>query len=156
MEVSNASGEKLLNRLLVALLIPFLAFGNAFPHTHGAEFASADHSERPHIHWESSSHGTHHHGHHHHHDEGSQHDLEQEIDDQLPVDHDSDAVYLGAGYPFLPAPLGRSVDSEIDCVVFCTAVASCSAVPPRHRVACSDPPHRTGPPLFLLHAALRL
>lgn len=147
-----------MNRLLAVMLIPFLAFGNAFAHSHEGEFAPANHSERPHFHVEVNAdvHGGHHHGDHHHHSEHRQSGLEHEASGQPPVGHDSDAVYLGVGHPFVPVAGTPRVAPASDCGCFLVAVPD-GVAPIGHRsAACSNVFQRIGPPLFLLHAALRL
>lgn len=147
-----------MNRLLAVLLVPFLAFGNAFAHSHEGEFAPADHSERPHIHLKSNSDagGGHHHGHHHHHDEPCECGLEHEAGGQVPVGHDSDAVYLGVGHPFVPVAGTPRVAPTPVCSGFLAAVPEGFAPVGYRSVDRSNVFQRIGPPLFLLHAALRL
>ena len=146
-----------MNRLPAILLIPLLACGNVFPHTHGMANAPSDHAQRPHIHIDagSNSHDTHPDGHHHHH--GDDESAGKEVaNSQSPVDHDSDAIYLGSGHAFLPSSVGSIVDSAQECVGVVAANDYFSVATARTRHAVSAVANRGGPPLFLLHAALRL
>lgn len=130
-----------MDRFVTLLIIPFLALGNSFEHTHGDGHANSDHGIRPHIH----------HGHGHEHDrQDSEHTTSE-----IPADHDSDAVYLGGGQLFLPHSEHQNL-SDAECF---------DGLIPRHAFAfvesrgASVANHlclHEGPPLFLLHAALRL
>lgn len=155
-----------MNRVFAVLMIPLLASGNLFSHSHGMGIAPSDHGQRPHIHLgiASHSHDGHlgGHGHtgrdddHHHDHEGGQRGGGAVPDDKAPVDHDSDAVYLISGKPFLPVSERANADTTPEPAGFVApshGVHASDAQPNRRDPAGSYP---TGPPLFLLHAVLRL
>ncbi len=94
----------LMNRFVSLLLIPMFMLGHVLPHSHvgGSIVEPNGHSLRPHIHLSSD--------HHHHHDDVDDHEHRQAGDQadaehsqtavaaslSVPIDHDSDAVYLAA------------------------------------------------------------
>ncbi|WP_182868627.1 hypothetical protein [Stieleria mannarensis] len=150
-----------MNHFLAFILFPFLTFGNAFAHFHQGEFAPADHASRPHIHV----------GGHHHAADGHQHGdgihvqtdaahgetlLSQSVDSiDVPMDHDSTAVYLASDSDY--ACTAKPVDVQRELLQG-VAVGATDRFAPALTIAV-DPPveRRTGQlPLFLLHAALRL
>jgi hypothetical protein len=94
------------------------------PHSHGAVgiSQSSDHNASPHIHvsWFDRVDHSHDDGHSHHHEHGSHHSHRTTSDaDTVPVDHDSDAVYL-------PNEIGVSLSSKPvvspDCLSFIATI----------------------------------
>ena len=154
-----------MNRLLAVLMIALLACGNVFPHSLGKGDAPSDDAAPPHVHigTASHSHQGHLHGHPHHqhqhqhqHQAGGQSDGSDASENELPVDHDSDAVYLSSGQPFLHISAGSTMNIQLDCIGLVaesySSLAGRSAPHPIGPAVLT----RIGPPLFLLHAALRL
>ncbi len=143
-----------MKRLLAVLIVPLLAVGNSFPHTHAVVDTVSHHAQRPHVHVAATHHS---HGDHHHHGhEEADRDQSDQPTNGLPFDHDSNAIYLSGGQFFLPTSADSNAEIQLDCTGF---VAS------NHRLGSRDcqpdlmgheVPIRTGPSLFLLHAALRL
>jgi uncharacterized protein involved in copper resistance len=158
-----------MNRLLTLLLIPLLTVGNPFSHSHDCDTDSDRREGRPHIHL-TGHHAHSHHGHtyharlHHGHGNSSGHVHHHasaiDTDDacsrlHTPEEHDSDAVYVA------------SVDYLLTSAT-CSAVASVDVAPCDDfglmnanralpiRLDCRGDTYASGPPLFLLHAALRL
>jgi hypothetical protein len=154
---------------MAVLLIPLLVFGSLLPHSHACGDAPIDHSLRPHIHFSIGqhshddhhrphSHGRHRHGHHH----GDLDDCERDhwADEHLagktPASHDSDAVYLNGSQLFLFQTSAATNGPAAECVG--TLLAN---LPTRTQTAGRfswdrSVASRSGPPLYLLHAALRL
>lgn len=120
-----------------------------FPHAHGDTLIDSDHSLRPHIHV----------GHSHHHHDGD-HDHAHEPSDSgsihAPLDHDSDAVYLSSGPLHLAVSKDVLATTQLELIGYVAVAESAGACYRdafrwRDRVQPSNQP-----PLFLLHAALRL
>ena len=143
-----------MNRVVALLIVPFLTVGPVFPHAHGTERAESDHSARPHLHTGHShhDHGDHQHG---HHDESNAPE-ESTPNAQTPVDHDSDAVYLSSGQFFLHHPEVVQADIDLACFEKSTATNAFALSERVHAIASHSVQIHNGPPLFLLHAALRL
>jgi len=151
-----------MNRFVSLLLIPMFMLGHALPHSHaGTGVVEPDgHSLRSHIHVS----GGHHHDHdddghdHHHAGDPSQPERSEDAGANtllVPIDHDSDAVYLVDS----DWTLSRTVAApRVDLVT----VAWSSPAPSINRVGrlvCrfGDPPDRyAGLPIYLLTASLRL
>lgn len=129
-------------RLLALLTIPLLVFGNGLPHSHGDTYANSDHGVRPHFH-----HGCFHCDHEHD-------DHEHGHEDDQDHDHDSDAVYFSGGQFYLSHAAEIKVDSSSSeyLVAACFDSSSLS----KSYATAREVPIPGGPPLFLLHAALRL
>ena len=130
-------------RLLAILTIPLLVFGNGLPHSHGDAYANSDHGDRPHFH-----HGCFHSDHEHSDHEHDAHEHGHEDD------HDSDAVYFSGGQFYLSHAAEIKVESSSSEYL----VAACfdsSSLSKKHATV-HEVPIPGGPPLFLLHAALRL
>lgn len=144
-----------MNRLLALLTIPLLVVGNSFSHTHSVIDAPSNHAERPHVHV-AASHHPHSEHHHHHGEEGADSDQsEQPTPEPLP-DHDSDAIYLSGGQFLLPISVASLNELQLDCVGFVASDLRLDGKSCRADLMGYEVPIRTGPPLFLLHAALRL
>lgn len=158
--LSSWRSDLMLQRLLAFILIPFFAMGNSLAHSHGSAAQSAPSQIRPHFHFGSSLR----HGHNHdafphaHHGHSHRHEHKQPaapLPSPLPVDHDSDAVYLVAS-EFLttaadPARLLLRPETYV--------LLSVEGVHATHRHLCCDLlPFLTdpGPPLYRVHAVLRL
>lgn len=158
-----------MNRLLTLLLIPFLTVGNPFSHSHDCDTDSGRCEGRPHIHL--TGHDAHsHHGHTHHarahHGHGRscghvhRHAAPIDPDDacsrlHTPEEHDSDAIYVVSA-DYLPTSAVCSSFASVDaapCDDF--GLKNAKLALPIRRV-CRGDLHASGPPLFLLHAALRL
>ena len=152
---TESSGGLDLNRLLAVLFIPLLVVGNSFPHTHAGVDTVSNHAERPHVHVAASLHA---HGEPHHH--AGQDDAETDQGEQptheRPSDHDSDAIYLSGGQFFLPTSADSIAELQLDCVGFVASDCRPSCTDCQTDLVGHEVPIRTGPPLFLLHAALRL
>jgi hypothetical protein len=158
-----------LNRLMSVLLIPLLVFGSLLPHAHACGDAPDDHSLRPHFHFSIGhhshddhhpphSHGRHRHGHHHADLDDCDRDdwADGHLAGQAPASHDSDAVYLNGSQLFLFQTLAATNGPAAECVG--TLLAN---VPTRAKTAGRlswdrSVASRSGPPLYLLHATLRL
>lgn len=157
----------MLRRLLAILLIPFFVVGNSFAHCHDTGPHSSPGQSRAHFHFSSHSHPVHHNhrsqrhpdhqkdcDHEHDHCHDHRHD-DCPLADSAPVDHDSDAIYVSAvDYWFSAAQHGPLEIGSGDIVAFFEDDAHSSAQPirrdlRRHSLA-------SGPPLYLLHAVLRL
>lgn len=132
--------EYQLDRFVALLLIPILAFGQPPVHVH-AEDGSDGGKSRPHFHfWGHSQH------------DASQSDHETGLP---PEDHDSDAVYLNDGSAFIHSTVIPEFSDDRCCSVCET---SSPADPSQAVVSPAADPVLQGlrPPLYLLHAALRL
>jgi hypothetical protein len=71
-------------------------------------------------------------------------------------DHDSDAIYLSGGQFYFPVSADNSGEIRLDCVGFAASGLRLDGKSCRVDLVGHEVPIRTGPPLFLLHAALRL
>ena len=140
-----------MNRFVALLIIPFLAIGHAFPHSHEKAYALGDHAARPHVH---IRHGTQDHADHHHH--GDHCEQSDESANEMPVDHDSDAVYLSGGHFFLPHSDNLRGGADLDSFEYLSPRYALAAVEVRPFLVGYEVPVQDDPPLFLLHAALRL
>lgn len=140
-----------MHRLFALLIIPFLAVGQAYPHSHGGSCAQGDHTARPHVH---IGHGTHDHDDHQHHDhQGGESDG---TTSDLPIDHDSDAIYVGGGQFFLPHTDTARSHVDVDLTAYPSPDRELVNVERRPLVTGHPTPVEKRLPLFLLHAALRL
>ncbi|MEM0924593.1 MAG: hypothetical protein AAGJ83_01015 [Planctomycetota bacterium] len=141
-----------MSRLVALLIVPLLAVGNSVGHTHGVSHSVDSHAVRPHFHCghrvgQQS-------GHHVHVEEGDIRHPRSSGDD-APVGHDADAIYLPDGAFFFARPGGIRVAA--DCTSFAVLFFSSSVVQrPWENGVIELPARDHGPPLFLLHAALRL
>lgn len=144
-----------LKRLLALLIIPLVAVGNSFPHTHASVDAGSDHAERPHVHVASLHHAHDGHDHHHRHRDGNVEESQKPTPARLP-DHDSDAIYLSGGQFFLPVSGDNPGETQLNCVGFVASDLRLDGKGWRADSLGYEVPIRTGPALFLLHAALRL
>lgn len=136
-----------MNRFVTLLIIPFLALGNSFAHTHGDAHTDGDHGIRPHIHLGHLSRAHHEHDH-----EGQDSECPTF---EIPADHDSDAVYLGGGQLFLPHSEHQNL-SDTECFDGLSPRQAFGFVESRSAPVVHHLCLHEGPPLFLLHAALRL
>ncbi len=157
----------MLHRLLAILLVPFFVVGNSFAHSHDSAAHSSPSPSRTHFHLGDDSHHGHHHreSHGHSHDRhgcdhthGHRHDHETDESQTVtttPVDHDSDAIYVAAGdFWFSPPEHGPQASGTYAVVTFVSDYVPIIQPPfrrdlRRHSLA-------WGPPLYLLHAVLRL
>jgi len=157
----------MLQRLLAILLVPFFVVGNSFAHCHDTDAHSSPGQNRSHFHLSSHSHPEHHdhrsHRHSHHprdcdHEHDHRHDHHHDdcpLADSAPADHDSDAIYVSAvDYWFSAAQPSRIEIGSGDIVAHLEDDSHSTSQPfgrdlRRHSLA-------SGPPLYLLHAALRL
>lgn len=155
-----------MHRFVSLLLIPVFVLGQPLPHSHagmnGGE--SEGHSQRPHFHLSVDHHhghtgeGHHHHHHHHPHEQGDPSELHAELTFSnvfsIPVDHDSDAVYL--------ADTDWTVSRTVSVPVVNATIFWIRTVRPivtNTRADCRQchPPDRdAGLPVYLLTASLRL
>lgn len=143
-----------MNRLIALSIIPLLALGTVFPHSHGNQYVESDHADRPHLH---TGHSHHEHGDHHHaHSEESNAEDESSQERETPVDHDSDAVYLGGGPLFLHHVLDIRIDAAPASFENLAVTGALALGDLEHAITGHSAPIHDGPPLFLLHAALRL
>lgn len=153
----------MLKRLLAILLIPFFVVGNSFAHCHDSGTHSSPGQSRAHFHFSNHSHPEHHdhrsHRHSHHqrdcdHEHDHRHDDASHAD-SAPVDHDSDAIYVSAvDYWFSAAQHGPLEIGSGDILAFFEDDSHSSSQPLRldfRRYSLAS-----GPPLYLLHAVLRL
>jgi hypothetical protein len=164
-----------LNRFLASLLIPILAIGGALPHSHGGHVALAGehHDGRPHVHLGVSTLPGHsHHDEHSHHgsDDDCPYQARQAVckepaentgmaihgeEPATPHDHDADAIYLTGTSVFTCVSPGIESLPQTSVGVYCAELGQMAA-----RVVCSQSgeslPALSTPPLFVLHAALRL
>ena len=140
---------------MAVLIIPLLAVGNSFPHTHAGVDTANQHALRPHVHVAAShhSHDEHHHDHGHEEADSGQSD---EPTNELPFDHDSDAIYLSGGQFFLPTSADSTAEIQLDCIGFIVSNHRLGSRDCQPDLMGHEVPIQTGPPLFLLHAALRL
>lgn len=136
-------------------MILLLAVGNSFPHTHASDDTGNHHAERPHVHV-GVSHHSHVEPHHHHGHEEFESDQSEQPTDEYPFDHDSDAIYLSGGQFFLPSSVDSTVEVRLDCVAFVATNHRLGSWDCQPDLTGYEQPIRIGPPLFLLHAALRL
>ena len=146
-----------MNRLLAFLLIPLLACGYVFAHPQRADHGASGHADLPHIHIDSNAHSHPIHGHGHiHSDELPAHGDRSLGGNERQADHDNDAIYLAVGHPFLAFSASWSLPSHLDCVGLTTDFPGRVTASLAGRYALSSISNRTGPVLYLLHAALRL
>lgn len=138
-----------LDRFVTLLIIPFLALGNSFAHTHGDGQVDAEHGIRPHIHLGHLSRD------HHEHDHAHERQDSEHFTFEIPADHDSDAVYLGNGQLFLPHVEHQNL-SDTECFDGLSPRQAFVFVESRSAPVVHYLCLHQGPPLFLLHAALRL
>ena len=158
-----------MNRLLTLLLIPFLTVGNSFSHSHGCDTDSGRRESRPHIHL-AGHHAHSHHGHtptaraHHGHGKSYAHVHHHasviDADDacsrlHTPEEHDSDALYVVSADYLLTSAVCSSFASVDIAPYDDFGLKNVNLALPIGRV-CRGDFHASGPPLFLLHAALRL
>jgi len=129
--------------------------GNSFSHSHAAFDAPTNHAERPHIHV-AASHHSHGERHHHHGDEDAGSDRSEQLTAENFPDHDADAIYLSGGQFFLPISVASLGELQLDCVGFVGSDFRLDGKGWRADSLDYEVPIQTGPPLFLLHAALRL
>lgn len=156
-------------------MILLVAFANGIPHAHIDRVEEpTDHWNRPHIHVGSRVHDAdHHHGHglqhqdhefDHDHDHGSRSQVadsacsvaEEEAERSFPVDHDDNAVYLNDCQVCL---LNSTIRYELSPLLSCDFLTGIDT----HQDADGHAGRAelliavaNGPPLFLLHAALKL
>ena len=165
----------MIRQLIVLLLVPFFVLGNSIAHSHSGAAHSSPAGGRAHIHLGGTEQGNHHHGDHgndshehsHHgqhdqHDQHGQHDQHDQHDGQhaptspiIPADHDSDAIYLIASDYLSIATQGSSVESSLNAIVMAVDFELDKSRAPKGFEA-PRTPVLFGPPLYLLHAALRL
>ena len=144
-----------MNRLLALLIVPLLVVGNSLSHTHAAIDAPSNCAERPHVHV-ADFHHSHGENYHLHGDEDAGSDRSEQPTPEHWPDHDSDAVYLSGGQFFLPISVASLGELQLDCVGFVGSDFRLHGNGCRTDLLDYEVPIRTGPPLFLLHAALRL
>lgn len=153
----------MIRQLIVLLLVPFFVLGNSIAHSHSGAAHSSPAGGRAHIHLGGTEQGNHHHGdhvndshehsHHGHHDQhDGQHAPTSPI---IPADHDSDAIYLIASDYLSIATQGSSVESSLNAIVMAVDFELDKSRAPKGFEA-PRTPVLFGPPLYLLHAALRL
>lgn len=153
-----------MNRLLSILLIPLFVLGQSLPHSHAGSgvVEPDDHAGRPHVHLSAGQ------GNHHEHNvsdgHGHGHDLQDEkaSDDSpltgslsVPVDHDSDAIYVAQSN----STLGRAnVVSPLSFAIICTFVKVFPDRLDRPSLHCSNQisDWSVGLPIYLLVASLLL
>lgn len=169
----------MLTRLLAILLVPFFVVGNSLAHCHDTAAHVSPSQGRAHFHLGNDSHHEHHrhqpHGHAHVHSHvhshghshgrhGCDHDRRQRHahrpDDAqpastTPIDHDSDAIYVSAVNFWFSVSEHGPLEFGACAVVACFDDYMPAIQPPfrrnllRHSLG-------SGPPLYLLHAVLRL
>ncbi|TWT97254.1 hypothetical protein [Neorhodopirellula pilleata] len=151
-----------MNRLFSILLIPLFVLGQALPHSHAGSgmVEQDDHAGRPHVHL-SSGH-SHDQGHQDGDEHGHDHQDDKASDDSprtgvlsVPVNHDSDAIYVGQSN----ITLGRaSAVSQLNFANICTFVEVFTDRPDRRSLLGSNqmPDRSAGLPIYLLVASLRL
>ncbi len=156
----------MIRQLIVLLLVPFFVLGNSIAHSHSGAAHSSPAGGRAHIHLGGTEQGNHHHGDHgndsHEHSHHGQHDQHDQHDGQhaptspiIPADHDSDAIYLIASDYLSIATQGSSVESSLNAIVMAVDFELDKSRAPKGFEA-PRTPVLFGPPLYLLHAALRL
>lgn len=164
-----------MKQLVSLLLIPMIVLGQAMPHSHaGTGVAeSDDHASRPHLHL-SIGHSHHHDADHadHEHDHGT---IKTEADDfassgySLPIEHDSDAIYLAQHIASHIRSVAKHHVDTGDCVFAETldwnhrtySPKVLSSVTPDRYAATAERYAATaeryaGPPIYLLVASLRI
>ncbi len=154
-----------MNRLIAILLMPLVVVGNSLAHSHSTAARPSPGEGRAHFHLGSvpkhghPNHDSHEHANHHHH--GHDHDGHDHESDEsesapvVPVEHDSDAVYVVAA-DFVYIASDR-ISAEIASHSFVETVP-CLLTDFHSSVRRDRPPLATSTqlPLYLLHAALRL
>lgn len=148
----------MLRRLLAILLVPFFVVGNSFAHCHDTGPHASPGQSRAHFHWGSDAH----HEHHHHqrdcdHESDHRHDHHDDCPHaaSTPINHDSDAIYVTAvDYWFSAAQHGPPEIGSGD-IVACYE-DDVPAIESTFRPDLRRYSHASGPPLYLLHAVLRL
>lgn len=156
----------MIRQLIVLLLVPFFVLGNSIAHSHSGAAHSSPAGGRAHIHLGGTEQGNHHHGDHgndsHEHSHHGQHDQHDQHDGQhaptspiIPADHDSDAIYLIASDYLSIATQCSSVESSLNAIVMAVDFELDKSRAPKGFEA-PRTPVLFGPPLYLLHAALRL
>jgi hypothetical protein len=145
-------------KTLTILLIPLLVLGNSFAHVPcGAAHSSQD-DNRTHFHVGFGSHHSHDdHEHSHDHDSHSHgnHNYDHESSACDQDEHDSDAIYLIVPDGEFSTPNGVTIDFEATAVF--GHVAECFSKPSlclNRYVETFNRFH--GPPLYLLHCAIRI
>lgn len=152
-----------MRRFVSLLLIPMFVLGQALPHSHAGTGVGVpgDHSHRPHVHLGVDEH--HHCDHHgHHHDDADEHGHPSQGDVagapnglSIPLDHDSDAVYL----PATDWTLNRVVSLQFDVTSTFVSIDGCPGLLTSQSTSlvAAHPPDRSSPlPIYLLTASLRL
>ena len=146
--------------LISLLLIPFFVMGQALPHSHagtGVEHPR-DHAARPHMHV-SGGHSHDHAGESQHHDDEVGCCVSANVFESgfccLPIDHDTDAIYLAASTSLVSRVLATDqVDVARDAVIIDGWLERAVQPKPGGRIA---PPDRyAGVPIYLLVASLRI
>ena len=156
-------------RLAAILLIPIFVVGNSFAHSHGSAAHSSEGTGRAHVHVgnalrHTASHESHNHAHGHSNHEHHQHYHDEEhgrehlnsTSAEVPVDHDSDAIYLVSVDLALNCGGCTSLETDAQVLVHTTDVSfvEVPATVRRPQADHSPPPQRL--PCYLLNAALRL
>ncbi|MCU0718151.1 MAG: hypothetical protein MUC83_00490 [Pirellula sp.] len=145
-------------KILTILLIPLLVLGNSFAHVPcGAAHSSQD-DNRTHFHVGFGSNHAHD-GHEHSHAHGSHshgdHDHDNESPASKPNDHDSDAIYLVVPEGEFSTPNCVTIDLDASSVF--GHVSTRLAKPQVCLDRCVETFSRFhGPPLYLLHCAIRI
>ncbi len=166
-----------MHRLVAILLIPFFVAGNSFAHSHGTNAHGSLCANRAHIHIGTvakhghlhASHGHAHYGHSHDHDHEHRHNHgksddhgsnqsrpskdTQTIPSETSVSHESDVIYVTAA-EFIGTTSCRVSFELASCPTVETFVDVLSNSRPNS--SHHGPALTSEPPLYLLHAALRL
>jgi len=150
----------MMQRLLTILLVPFFVVGNSLAYSHSQAAHASPSKGRAHFHFGSGGHHWHHHESHEHSHGRHVHRHRHEADDSQPTptppsDHDSDAIYVAA-VDYVFSITERSVIHFAAGVVVTSVendLAACNSPIGDHLQRYSP---ASGPPLYLLHAALRL
>lgn len=148
----------IMTRLLAILLVPFFVVGNSFAHSHVDAAQTSSVASRAHVHVGGAH--EHHHGHSHHRHEDRQHEDRHDnaratCPQATPVDHDADAVYLTTPeYIRSTSPDASAEQTSLssDPLVGSDCYHSCLF----RSFELDRSASSSGPPLYLLHAALRL